>query len=186
MTRSNSSAYLPVKDQGTVLRLISLGEDGLIITWCTANHGLIRTAARHARKPGSEFAGNIDLFHECELMYKPSGRSDLLNLQSIVLLDARLSLRKNLARLRLASYLAQLLLATLEPGSEEPEWHNLIAKALDYIAISTPRQAILHRFERRLAEMHGLYSPTISPHQALLKHAQHLPAGRDLLLQSLP
>lgn len=173
------------KDSGTILRQQALGEHGLIITWCTERHGIVRTAARLARKPGSELSGQVDLFHECELLYRPASQGDLHTLSSVNLISPRLALRGNLSRLRLASYLARLLLATVEAGSCEPGWHRLISGALDYVAESTPRRAILLHFEKRLAELHGLYSATQSPHHALLRHFQHLPAGREELLAAL-
>ncbi len=180
------------KDIGTILHLHPLGEHGLIVSWCTAGHGIIRTAARGARKPGSDYTGRLDLFHECELLFAPARSGDLHTLGSVTLLSPRLGLRQDLQRLRLASYMARLLLATVEPGNatpthspEEAAWHHLIAAALDYLAQTAPRAAILHRFERRLAELHGLYTPTLPPHQTLLNHFQHLPNGRGDLLATL-
>ena len=174
------------KDTGTILRQQALGEHGLIITWCTAQHGIVRTAARLARKPGSELSGQVDLFHECELLYRPATSGDLHSLSAVNLLSPRLALRSSLVKLRLASYLSRLLLSTVEAGSAEGDWHKLISGALDYVAESHPRRAILLHFEKRLAELHGLYSPALAPHHALLRHFQHLPAGRPELLDSLP
>lgn len=173
------------KDTGTILRQQPLGEHGLIITWCTAEHGIVRTAARLARKPGSELSGQVDLFHECELLYRPATQGDLHTLASVNLISPRLALRSRLLRLRLASYMARLLLATVEPGAQDAAWHTLISGALDYVATSEPRRAILQHFEKRLATLHGLYTPTQAPHAALLRHFQHLPAGRDELLEAL-
>ena len=47
--------------EATVLKLYPLGENGLIAVWCT-EEGLIRTAAKSARKPCSPFAGRLDIF----------------------------------------------------------------------------------------------------------------------------
>lgn len=173
------------KDTGTILRLQPLGEHGLIVTWCTASHGIVRTAARLARKPGSELSGQIDLFHECELLFRQATQGDLHTLSSVSLLSPRLALRSSLARLQLASYMSRLLLATVESGAAEPAWHQLIAAALDYTCTGKPRGAILLRFEQRLAELHGLYSPAELPHHALMRHFQHLPSGRAELLEKL-
>ena len=173
------------KDTGTILRQQALGEHGLIISWCTVQHGIVRTAARLARKPGSELSGQVDLFHECELLFRPASQGDLHTLVSVNLLSPRLALRSKLTKLRLASYMARLLLATVEPGAQDSAWHALISKALDYVAESDPRRAILLHFEKRLAELHGLYTPEHLPHQALLRHFQHLPTGREELLAAL-
>lgn len=174
------------KDTGTILRQQALGEHGLIITWCTAQHGIVRTAARLARKPGSELSGQVDLFHECELLYRPAAQGDLHSLSSAHLLAPRLALRGSLLKLRLASYMARLLLTTVEAGAPEAAWHTLISGALDFVSSHEPRRAILLHFEKRLAELHGLYSPSEAPHNALQRHFQHLPAGRAELLQQLP
>ena len=173
------------KDTGTILSQQPLGEHGLIITWCTAEHGIVRTAARLARKPGSELSGQVDLFHECELLYRPATQGDLHTLSSVSLISPRLELRSQLLRLRLASYMSRLLLATVENGAQDSAWHTLISGALDYVCTSEPRRAILLHFEKRLATLHGLYSPTQAPHSALLRHFQHLPAGRPELLDAL-
>lgn len=173
------------KDVGCILRLFPLGEYGLIVCWCSASRGILRTVARQARKPGSDFFGRLDLFHECEFLYSFPAKGELGSLHSAALRDPRLPLRSHLARLRLASYVTRLLLATVEPGDGEPAWHTLISGALDYIAASAPRRAILYHFEKRLAALHGLYTPSMTPHAALLQHFQHLPAGREELLLCL-
>lgn len=177
---------MKTRDTGTILRLYPLGEHGAIVCWCTHEHGIIRTAARSALKPGSDLSGCIDLFHECELVYHPSAKSDLCTLDNAELLSPRLALRGDLRRLRMASYMAQLLLCTVEPGnSQDSAWHKLISTALDYIATADLRPQILYRFEMRMAELHGLYAPGVNAHAALLHHFTHLPAGRDELLQTL-
>lgn len=174
------------KDIGTILRLYPLGEHGLIVCWCTEHHGLLRTAARNARKPGSDFYGRIDLFHECELLFRPAAKQgELAALSSAALLSPRLPLRSKLNRLRLASHLSALLSATVEEGDGDPRWHELISRALDYVAESEPRPAVLHHFEKRLAELHGLYSPEVRPHLALEHHFRKLPGGRHELLELL-
>ena len=174
------------RDKGCILRLLPLGESGVIVYWCTEAHGILHTAARNARKPGSDFTGRLDLFHECELLFSTPARSDLATLHSVELINPRLPIRSSLNGLRLASYMARLLLATVEPGTHgETDWHTLMAGALDYLATTTPRQAILHHFEKRLATLHGLYNPVIPPYRALLQHFQHLPAGREELLEVL-
>ncbi len=172
-------------DTGCVLRLFPYKEHGAIVSWCTAQHGIVRTVARGMLKPGSELSGVVDLFHECELVYKTPPRGELCTLATAELISPRLPLRTDLLRLRLASYLCRLLLSTVEPGEEEPHWHSLISAALDYIASSAPREEILRRFEQRLAELHGLYSPAVTPHAALLQHFTHLPEGREELLSHL-
>ncbi len=171
------------RDTGTILKLSPLGDHGLIIVWCTASHGIIRTAARNARKPGSDFTGRIDSFYECELIFSKPARGDLYTLHSVELLSARLPLRKQLSCLCLAGYMCRLLLATVESGDGNAEWHRLISGALDYVADSSPRLAVLEHFEKRLATLHGIYLPGIPAQQSLLRHFQSQPEGRLQFLE---
>lgn len=170
------------RDTGTILKLSPLGDHGLIVVWCTAHHGILRTAARNARKPGSDFTGRIDSFLECELVFTMPSKGDLATLHSVELLSARLALRHDLSRLYLAGYMCRLLWSTLEPGDGNPEWHKLIAGALDYVASTSPRLAVLEHFEKRLATLHGIFTPAMPAHQCLLRHFQNLPDGRLLFL----
>ncbi|MBE6417936.1 MAG: hypothetical protein E7033_05665 [Akkermansiaceae bacterium] len=177
---------MKVRDVGTILKLSPLGDHGLIVVWCTAAHGIVRTAARNARKPGSDFTGRLDVFFEGELLFTMPPQGDLATLHAAELLSPRLPLRKDLARLCLAGYLCRLLMATVEPGDANGEWHRLISGALDYVAASPPRLAVLEHFEKRLATIHGIYSPAIPAHQALLRHFQSLPDGRLSFREYLP
>lgn len=177
---------MKIREFGTVLKLFPLGEHGAIICWCTPEHGIIRTAARNVLKPGSELAGVVDLFHECEFVYHPSAKSDLCTLDTAELISPRLTLRSDLTRLRLAAFMAQLLLSTVEPGGPDAAaWHKLISGALDYTAQAKLRPEILFHFEKRLAELHGLYAPGINPWYALRRHFTHLPAGREEILSAM-
>ncbi len=168
-----------------MLRLYPLGEHGLIVVLSSREHGLIRLAARQARKAGSDFFGRIDLFYECDILGSVSQKGDLHTLKSVQLLRPRLDLRKNLLKLRLASYMTRLFEATVEAHEQESSWHQLISGGLDYLHEQVASTAILLHFEKRLAGLHGLYLKGRSAHHALLHHFEHLPAGRDELLRDL-
>ena len=67
--------------EATVLKLYPLGENGLIAVWCT-EEGLIRTAAKSARKTGSPFAGRLDIFYQCRMQWTQAKKGDLHTLTS--------------------------------------------------------------------------------------------------------
>lgn len=173
------------KDRATVLRLYPLGETGLIVVWSTSEHGIIRTAARQARKMGSDFFGHIDLFYDCEIVFTLAKSGDLHQLSSVSLKKARLQLRKTLANLRLASYMTRLLQSTVEEGESDASWYLLIAGALDYLNGHAASRAIMQHFEKRLSALHGLYVEGAIPHAALLRHFEKLPDGREALWRAL-
>ena len=85
----------------TVLKLYPLGENGLIVVWCS-EEGIIRTAAKGARKQSSPFAGRLDLFYQCRMQWTQAKKGDLHTLTSADLLSPRLALRKSYLRLSAA------------------------------------------------------------------------------------
>ena len=144
--------------EATVLKLYPLGENGLIAVWCT-EEGLIRTAAKSARKPCSPFAGRL--------------------------VSPRLALRKSYLRLSAAGYFARLFLQMLEPDTPIPEFYDLLQRAYTYLENNDPTlRAVLH-FEQELARLHGIAHPGIPAHVILKSHFGKLPSQREKLLGSL-
>lgn len=126
--------------EATVLKLYPLGENGLIAVWCT-EEGLIRTAAKSARKPCSPFAGRLDIFYQCRMQWTQAKKGDLHTLTSADLLSPRLALRKSYLRLSAAGYFARLFLQMLEPDTPIPEFYDLLQRAYTYLETMIPRYA---------------------------------------------
>lgn len=174
------------QDTGIVLKTYPLGETGLIVVWSTADHGIIRTAARTALKPGGDFFGRLDLFFEAELLWETAKTGDLDHLKSVSLLNPRLALRNSFPKLRLAGYMTKLLLATVESRTPIPEIHLMLHRALNYLETRTATRHIMQHFEKRLAEEHGMYRQGMPAIAILRSHYPHVPADRDALYDALP
>lgn len=170
--------------EATVLKLHPLGENGLIVVWCM-EEGIIRTAAKSARKPTSPFAGRLDLFYQCRMQWTRAKSGDLHALASVDLLTPRLRLRENYSKLAAAGYFARLFLQMLEPDTPIPEFYDLLQRAYSYLENNEPSsRAILH-FERELARMHGIAHPGVPAHVILKSHFGKLPPQRKKLLGDL-
>ena len=153
--------------EATVLKLYPLGENGLIAVWCT-EEGLIRTAAKSARKPCSPFAGRLDIFYQCRMQWTQAKKGDLHTLTSADLLSPRLALRKSYLRLSAAGYFARLFLQMLEPDTPIPEFYDLLQRAYTYLENNDPTlRAVLH-FEQELARLPGARHSEIPLRQASL------------------
>ena len=61
----------------------------MIVTWCTIEHGILKTVAKGARRPKSPFFGKIDLFFEAEFEIARSKKSDLHALRDISIINTR-------------------------------------------------------------------------------------------------
>ena len=168
----------------TVLKLCPLGENGLIVVWCS-EEGIIRTAAKGARKQSSPFAGRLDLFYQCRMQWTPAKTGDLHTLTTVDLISPRLSLRADYSRLSAAGYFARLFLQMLEPDTPIPEFYDLLQRAYVYLEKNVPSvRAVLH-FEQELARLHGISHPGIPAHVILKSHFGKLPPQRERLLREL-
>lgn len=106
---------------GIILRTRLLTETSLIVQWLTAEAGRISTVAKGARRPKSPFRGKLDLFHEADLVFRRSSRSDLHTLQEIALRGTHPELRTDWGRLSQAGYGVALLELTTETDTPLPE-----------------------------------------------------------------
>lgn len=133
-----------------------LTETSLIVHWCTADHGLLKTVAKGALRPKSAFAGRLDLFVSADIRWTPSRTGDLHTLAEVALTSPRLHLRDTYTRVLAATYLVKLVEMCVERETPIPEIHDLLLKALDYLVAHEPSTALVERFELRLVEALGL------------------------------
>ena len=138
-----------------VLRKTKLTETSLIVTWLSETHGKLKTVVKGARRPKSRFAGIIDLFHQCEIQFARSRRSELHILREAVLIEAHEMIRFDYDRLATAAYFAELIDLVTEPEHASPELYDLFRRALVYLtahpATSEP-SSTLNRNSRTCSE----------------------------------
>jgi DNA repair protein RecO (recombination protein O) len=174
------------QSRAILIRLTKLTETSFIVTWFTDDHGLVRTVARGARRPGSPFAGKLDLFFGAEITWSVAKRGELHALREVAVDAWRTGLRKSYAVTLLAGYCGRLLEQAVEPGHPEPELFDLLRRALDHLdAAGASRWAMVH-FERELARLLGVAADRRKPDAALRDALGDLPAIRRELDQLLP
>ena len=173
------------QSQATLLRRYPLGETSWIVVWCTAEHGLVRTAARGARLPKSALAGKLDLFFEAEIAWINARRSDLHALREVLLLSPRMGLRQSYARTVAAAYFAALLEQVVETETPIPEFHDLLVRALDWLSDHEPVPAAIKRYEDRIAELLGIGVAGVASAGALLDTFHKLPPQRQILFEHI-
>ncbi len=169
-----------------LLRKTKLTETSLIVTWFTAEHGLIKTVAKGARNPKSRFAGELDLFFDCEIQFSRSRRSELHILRETRLRDPHEGLRTNHERVALAAYFVELLELVTEPGHPAPELHDLLARAFGFLNTHpASRRPMLH-FETELARLLGIQNANVTAAVAIGRAYHRMPSSRAALLKRLP
>jgi len=171
--------------QAIIIRLTRLTDTSLIVHWFTAQHGLLKTVAKGARRPKSPFAGKLDLFFGGEISVSPARHGVLHTLREVAISDWREGLRRTYTSSLQAAYFCQLLEAAVEPEHPAPELHDLLCRGLDHLSTSPPTLKALLHFEKELAGHLGILAQQGDPSLALRDALGHLPASRAELFERL-
>jgi len=171
--------------QAIVIRLTRLTDTSLIVHWFSADHGLLKTVAKGARRPKSPFAGQLDLFFSGEITFQRARRGDLHALREVFISRWREGLRKNYTATLMAAYCGQLVEAAVEPEHPDPAMHDLLGRALDHIDATGPSLRALRHFERELARQLGMDRHPQPAELTLRELLGALPASREALLERL-
>ena len=169
-----------------LLRKTRFSDTSLIITWFTRDLGRIKTAAKGALRPKSNFAGVLDLFFDCEIAIARSRKSELHTLREAVLRDAREGLRRDYRRVALASYFVELIELLTESDHPAPELHDLLQRAFGHLDRKPATQRALLHFESELARLLGIQQPGLTPIVAIGRAYHRTPSTRPGLLKLLP
>lgn len=171
--------------QATIIRLTRLTDTSLIVHWFTDTDGLIKTVAKGARRPGSPFAGLLDLFFSGEIHVQRARRSHLHSLREVSIHQWRDGLRNHYNSTLLASYCCQLLESAVEPEHPEPSLHHLLTRALDHLANNQPSMRAMLHFERELARSLGVSHDQRNAADCLHDALGQLPPSRNDLCARL-
>lgn len=147
------------KTDGLVIREINVGESDRIVHILTREKGVVRASARGARKVRSRISSAAQMLtHSDFTLFR--GR-ELYIIDEAAPLHFFLGVRRDLDRLALAQYFAQLM-ENLAPQEDEAEIYlRLILNALYLIENEKrPPQAVKAAFELRLLTLAG-YMPDL-------------------------
>ena len=145
----------PLQDEGVLFHLRRQGETSLLAVWLTRQHGIVRTLARGAAKPGNPLKGQLDLFHECEISWEPSRRTTLHHLKEARVRETHAGLRQSYSRLLAATYFAQTIEQSAEPDSDLGPLYSLLRLALNWLEEKDPHKRLVERFERAVLKQLG-------------------------------
>jgi DNA repair protein RecO (recombination protein O) len=120
--------------EAVVLHHVDYGEADRIVTFLTAEQGLLKAFARNARKSRKRFGAGLELFAQVGIHWQASSRGSLVSLREVDLLDLRADLRRDAQRLAMAAYGCELVEVLLGEGQSQPEIFALLRSFLDYLA----------------------------------------------------
>ncbi|MEW6026477.1 MAG: DNA repair protein RecO [Planctomycetota bacterium] len=105
-----------------------------ILTFYTRDYGKITVLARGIKRPKHRLLNPPDLFSHSEIIFINKSPQGMNLLTEITVSDNFPSLRINLARLRMAFYVARFLDELTEPEEPNPELFNLALRTLKQLA----------------------------------------------------
>jgi len=168
-----------------LVRLTRLTDTSLIVHWFTSDHGLVKTVAKGARRPNSQFAGQLDLFFGGEIRFVRARRGELHILQEVAISEWRDGLRRHYSATLLAAYFGQLLELAVEPEHPVPELYALLQRGLDHVAGTPASLRALRHFESELARLLGVAHDSHPAELCLQDALGPLPATRRVLIEQL-
>lgn len=169
-----------------LIRRTLLTDTSLIVHWCTLEHGIIRTAAKGARRPGSPFAGKLDLFYSAEITWVRSRRSDLHTLREAAVTSYRQGIQQDYLRVLAAAYFAALIERVAEGDTPVEGLYDLLRRALDWLDGHTPTRKAVLFFEKEVAADLGIHGEEgTAPIAAISRVYHRIPEQREKLMLRL-
>ena len=168
-----------------VVRMTRLGDSSWIVHWFGEASGLVKTVAKGARRPGSVFAGKLDLFYGGEIVIGRARRGELHGLREVVIGEWREGLRGAYSSTLLAAYCCQLLEMAVEPEHAEAGMYDLLRRALDHVDVAGASLRAMWHYERELARLLGVWHRELGAEVVLRQALGGLPANRQLLVEQL-
>lgn len=169
-----------------LIRSTRWSDTSLITTWLTASQGKVRLVARSARKPGSAFAGKIDLFYRAEIGFAPpKGSGGMGNLREVKLTKPFDAARMPCANVFLGGYFAELVDLCTEHHEPVPDVFFLLARAVEYLGVQPANARALDHFENELCRVLGIHGGDRPAIASLESYAHRIPASRAAALRML-
>lgn len=168
-----------------LMRTTRLTDTSLIVEWFTESHGILKTVAKGARRPGSPFAGKLDLFFSAEISWSRARGGELHALREVAVGDSRKNIRRDYDATLLAAYFCRLLELAVEREHPEPELYDLLRRGLDHVNNAGASSRGLRHFEHELARMQGIGDGNRQAAPALREALGALPGQREQLLERL-
>lgn len=167
-----------------LLRRYRFSENSLVVVWLTDRHGKVKTAVRGATRPGSPFAGRLELFTEGEIAFKTPKSGDLHVLSEVVA-AADATLPSTYTTILAASYFSELCDLLTEPMHPVPEIFSLLQRAWGYLREKSPEKRGVEHFETELARVLGIHDPSVPAYRSLASVLSKIPGSRGKLLGEL-
>ncbi|HOD27969.1 MAG TPA: DNA repair protein RecO [Syntrophales bacterium] len=143
-----------------VLRVLDYGESDRIVTFYTEDFGKLKGIAKGAKRSRRRFANALEPFSCIEILFSRRGRDGLALIEDSTPICHYASVRADLERTLIASYLIDLTDQFTLEGKRQADIYRLLAGFLDLVAQGPALESLWRFFELRLLKLTG-YEPVL-------------------------
>ncbi len=138
-----------------IMRTYEYGETDLIVSFFTADKGVLKGVAKGGRKSRNRFVNCLDLFCLCSLEYDIKQGRDLCFLQSGKLIHSFPGIRNHFSSLSVASYLLELVELLFPSGTADTNAFELFRDSLSAMDRGSDLVRLRVFFEARAMALGG-------------------------------
>lgn len=120
--------------EGVIIRRQNFGEADRLVTFFSDRYGKIRAVAKGARRPAAKMAGTLELFFNVKLRLAEGKNLDIIVESNPVAVWR--SIREDLAKMQLASYLGEIVDKTTQENQTHPGVYRLLIESFEYINVA--------------------------------------------------
>ncbi len=143
-----------------VIRTRAFGESDKIVTFLTRDLGKIAGIAKGAQRSKRRFVNVLEPFTHVDATLRLRPGSDLAFVAACTLLDAPISLARDLMKFAYASYVLELTDRMVREREAGPETYELVRDAIALLEHGDAESGVLRAFELHLLRLTG-YEPEL-------------------------
>lgn len=145
------------KADGIIIKRTSLNDNDVILTIFSKERGKFQAIVKGGKKTRSPFLGSTQLFCYTKFVYYTGKNFDYINQTQLI--NSFYSIRNDLERLSIATYMIDIILNSFEIEQKEERAFNLLMYSLSLLnkSIVTPKLLLL-TFQMKISGLLG-YAP---------------------------
>ncbi len=152
----NGGRVALVSDEAISLSVSDYSETSQIVTLLTLHSGRVRLLAKGSKRPKNAFEGPIDVLEECQAVFTQRAQGGLGQMTERKLRCSFPHLHNDLRAFYAASYIRELLLATMHEMDPHPELYKMLLWTLQHLSCGADSSILTFRFEAALLRLLGL------------------------------
>lgn len=145
-----------LKAEGIILRKYFLRETSYILVILTKEFGKIRGVIKGVRNPYPKFAGDFEIFTNCELLFYKKKKSLLDLITQCDALEFFLPVRKDIERLTYANYFIELIDIVTNDYDDNKQLYDILIESLRMLASGASARRTSRIFELNALDALGL------------------------------